>query len=137
MRFYQSMYRKQWERKYLTDDELEEIVANLSESEDELDKSDTDEQEEILNIDSLPIEFEDGFILEERVDQDVEEQEKGQEEREKKNESRDQRKAELKKLKEKYSKIMWKKKNLILNDENLKFHGNESLPSVFYSSIRH
>lgn len=62
---------KKWTRKYLTQKELEAlmeaIVAHLSESEDDFDTEDDEEADLDLEVGdsvlTMPIEFEDGFLL--------------------------------------------------------------------------
>ena len=58
------MSEKQWQRKYLTQNELEEAIKHLSDSEDDLDNEDMDfeVQNEDIHINDLPIELEDGVL---------------------------------------------------------------------------
>lgn len=119
-----SRYRN---KNYLTQKELEDIVAHLSESEDDFDDSDEDIEEEDnidlsenvvvgeepFDLESMEIEFEDGTILEPPAVADT---------------TQNLPKQHAKKLKEKYSKIVWRKKNLVLPEDRLKFLGDDTIP---------
>ncbi|KAJ8963654.1 hypothetical protein NQ314_005477 [Rhamnusium bicolor] len=74
-----------WTKNYLTEQELEVIVAHLSDSEDEFDKRESDDEEADLeqelreSILILPIEFEDGLLLQNDVIENIREIQKDQE----------------------------------------------------------
>lgn len=60
-----------WSRNWLTQAELEKCIENLSDSEDEFDDDEANDEEtplenilDELDVENLPIEFDDGFVLE-------------------------------------------------------------------------
>ncbi|KAJ8927361.1 hypothetical protein NQ314_020136 [Rhamnusium bicolor] len=142
-----------WTKNYLTEGELEDIVAHLSENEDEFDKDENDDEEAALeqevreSILTMPIEFADGLLLQNDVIENIREIQKDQEggevneeltkdddnQRTGEEEVLDQiarnPKKEAKELKERYKNIFWRKKALILDDNYVKFREISSFPS--------
>ncbi|KAK9695881.1 hypothetical protein QE152_g32270 [Popillia japonica] len=130
--------KNKWVRKYLRQEELEDIIAHLSESEDDYDGTKESDEEsdlyqEIRNsISAMPIEFEDGLVIE---DNNIENNEEYLEEEEKEDQRTEEEvenegselaeasdnlqqmqrdpKKEAKELKERYKNILWRKRNLI------------------------
>lgn len=139
------MSTEKWHKKYLTDEELIDIIAHLSDSEDSFDDSNDENVDEAKNIikevdlqqefdiESLPIEFDDGILLLENneVEEVTISKEIATVNTVCPNNEREERdtKKELKELKERYSKIVWKKKNLILDEESKAFRGSTKLPT--------
>ncbi|KAJ8962472.1 hypothetical protein NQ314_005709 [Rhamnusium bicolor] len=129
-----------WTKNYLTltEQELEDIVPHLSDSEDEFDKGESDDEEAALeqemreSILTMPIEFEDGLLLQNDVIKNIREIQKDQEGREVNEEQTkddgNQRtgeeevleqiarnpKKEAKELKERCKNILWGKKAMIM-----------------------
>lgn len=113
-------------KKPLSDKELEEIVANLGSSDDEFDSSGDEfsdyENFEANNVDieSLPLEFEDGVIItnetaseDHLLENDATELEETVE-------------AFMEPVIPSTKNIRWKKKNLVLDDAAKEFRGNSS-----------
>lgn len=119
VKFLENMPFPKPKEKYYTNAELEEIIAHLSDSDDNFDLSDDeDENSDVLNIEAIPIEFDDGVV----INADGEEVEGTNEEIANEN-NRSERdfKQESIELKMKYSKLVWRKKKFILSEEAKKF----------------
>ncbi|GLV40907.1 hypothetical protein CBL_08481 [Carabus blaptoides fortunei] len=131
------------EKHCFSDAELTDILAHLSESEDEFDISDSEQHnkneknqnDDIYDINSMPLMFEDGIIAgndddknldDEIIDEDVPEADIPEKDIPP---PRDPKK-EAHELKEKFSKIFWRKKNLVLDEDRKKFRGTLSFENL-------
>lgn len=123
------MSLEKWKRPALTRRELEDAIAHLSESEDDLEiDSDNDLEADInfedfanVNIENLPVELEDGTV----IFPAGEPEETDEEENILPEENLENQTNELKKM---CSNVSWRKQHLILNDDVSAFRGNTSLP---------
>lgn len=124
-----------WSRNWLTQAELEKCIENLSDSEDEFDDDEANDDEtplenvlDELDVENLPIEFDDGFVLESNchVQNNQPEQNENTMEAsdsEKVNVGREKEKIDRKKI----SNVQWRRGNLVLDDDAKSFKGCEKL----------
>lgn len=141
-------------KKILSDEELKWFADHIWdnwESEDGLDNEESDSEPDFepdysentdfldhLNLDNIPIQFDDGIMITDNIDMNYEAGPSLQEHSEAENivqetkDSDDETLAEIarKLSKEKDTKnILWKKKNLVIDENATSFRGNAQLPS--------
>lgn len=117
-------------KRALSDRELEELAANFWNSDDDLDNSESEEcfrdetnldPDENIDIQSLPVEFEDGVTVTEFPDQQIEPIEEP---------SIADVDVEVEPITTRIKNILWKKKNLSIDELAKTFRGHTNLPNA-------